>query len=403
MTEGNGHVIDPAGVARRALQAAVAEHGPLVLSDPGIMDRIGRESLAGLPGEAILIGSAARTDVPALLREQIPRRGNYGAIQSVAATLAEAHSLEPAACVWVVREFARALGLIAPGGTQTAAASGRPPGGGDWSGGAGQEGGGAGGPGGTGTPPGSPGGGPQAPGPPPSGAPPSGPPPPRARRPGRNALGIAAAIALIVVYLGVAAIAHLSPFPAKAAAATSSQGGSRGSAAGATPDASSDAAPDPDRGPPSAFQTLLSMIPGSVQGQDSCANAGTRVGATAVAECAKIQGLAATTIIYYLFSSPAALTSGFNAFLKSVNFTKGSASCTTASRVFADFVVQCRDGFTSTAPAMTGSIAEYTNSSNDPIIVSSDNQRLVMAVMVGTNDGDLLAYWKQLQWITTSG
>ncbi len=60
MTEGNGHVIDPAGVARLALQAAVAEHGPLVLPDPGIMDRAGRESRAGLPGEAILISSAAR-------------------------------------------------------------------------------------------------------------------------------------------------------------------------------------------------------------------------------------------------------------------------------------------------------------------------------------------------------
>ena len=366
MTAGNGHVIDPAGVARRALQAAVAEHGPLVLSDPGIMDRIGRESLAGLPGEASLIGSAARTDVPALLRERIPRLGNYGAIQSVAATLAEARSLEPAACLWVVREFARALGLIAPGGTQTAA-SGPPP---------------------------------RAPllsDPPPSA------PPPGARKPGRNALGIGAAIALVVVYLGVAAAAHLSPFPAKAAASTSSQGGSRGSAAEATPDASPDAAPDPDPSPPSAFQTLLSMIPGNVQGQDNCANAGTRVGATAVAECAKVQGLAATTIFYYLFSSQDALTSGFKAFLKSVNFTKGSASCTTASQVFAAFVVQCQDDFTSTAPAMTGSIAEYTNSSNDPIIVSSDNQQLVMAVMVGANDSDLLGYWKQLQWITTPG
>ncbi len=387
MTEGNGHVIDPAGVARLALQAAVAEHGPSVLSDPGSMDRIGRESLAGLPGEAILIGSAARTDVPALLREQIPQLGNYGAIQSVAAALAEAHSLEPAACLWVVREFARALGLIAPGGTQTAA---------------------AGGPGGTGTPPGSPGGGPQAPGPPstppstppPSGAPLPGAPLPGARRPGRNALGIAAAIALVIVYLGVAAVAHLSPFPAKAATSTSSRGGSQG-APGATPDASPDAAPDPS--PPSAFQTLLRMIPGNVQGQDDCANAGTRAGATAVAECGKLQGLAATTIFYYLFSSQGALNSGFNSFLKSVNFTKGSASCTTASKVFADFVVQCQDGFTSTAPAMTGSIAEYTNSSNDPIIVSSDNQELVMAVMVGINDSDLLAYWKQLQWITTSG
>ncbi len=395
MTEGNGHVIDPAGAARRALQAAVAEHGPLVLSDPGSMDRIGRETRAGLPGEAILIGSAARTDVPALLRERIPRLGNYGAIQSVAAILAEARSLEPAACLWVVREFARALGLIAPGGTQTAAASGPPAGGGYGSGGgAGQGGGGTGGPGGTGTPPGSPGGGPQAPGPLPPSA-----PPPGGRRPGRNALGIGAAIALVVVYLGVAAAAHLSPFPAQAAASTSSQGGSQGSAAAATPGAS----PDPDPSPPPAFQTLLSMIPGNVQGQDNCANAGTRVGATAVAECANVQGLAATTIFYYLFSSQGALNSGFNAFLKSVNFTKGSASCTTASKVFADFVVQCRDGFTSTAPAMTGSIAEYINSSNDPIIVSTDNQQLVMAVMVGANDGDLLAYWKQLQWITTSG
>ena len=115
MTEGNGHVIDPDGAARRALQAAVAERGPQVLSDPDIMDRIGPGPLAALPGEAVLIGSAARADVPAMLRERIPALGNYGAIQSVAATLADVQSLELAACLWVVREFARALGLIAPG------------------------------------------------------------------------------------------------------------------------------------------------------------------------------------------------------------------------------------------------------------------------------------------------
>jgi len=45
------------------------------------------------------------------------------------------------------------------------------------------------------------------------------------------------------------------------------------------------------------------------------------------------------------------------------------------------------------------SIAEYINTSNLPIIVSSDNRQHVMAVLVGTNDGDLLAYWKQLTWI----
>ena len=93
--------------------------------------------------------------------------------------------------------------------------------------------------------------------------------------------------------------------------------------------------------------------------------------ATAVAECGKVQGLAAGTIVYYLFSSQGALSSGFNRFLTNVKFTKSSASCTNSNNVFADFVVQCEEGFTSTSPAMTGSIAEYTNNQNAPIIVSS--------------------------------
>src|ERR1700759_3767740 len=119
VTEGTGHVIDPAGDARRTLQDAVASHGPEVLSDPTVMDHLCRTQLAALPGEAILIVSAARADVPALLRDAIPQFGNYGAIQSVCSTLAQASDLDGAASVWVVREFARALGLIAPGGTQS--------------------------------------------------------------------------------------------------------------------------------------------------------------------------------------------------------------------------------------------------------------------------------------------
>ncbi len=50
---------------------------------------------------------------------------------------------------------------------------------------------------------------------------------------------------------------------------------------------------------------------------------------------------------------------------------------------------------------MTGIIAEYTSTSNDPIIASGDNQQNVMAVMVGTNPGDLLTYWKQLEWVVS--
>src|ERR1700748_3792482 len=83
------------------------------------MDNLCRTKLAALPGESVLIVSAARADVPALLRSKIAELGNYGAIQDVAATLSRASDLDGAACLWVVREFARTLGLIAPGGTQS--------------------------------------------------------------------------------------------------------------------------------------------------------------------------------------------------------------------------------------------------------------------------------------------
>ena len=347
MTKGNGHAIDPDGHARRALAAAVAEYGPQALSNPAVMDGICRDRLSQLPGEAVLIGSAARTDVPALLRARIPGEGADGAIKSVARTLAEAHALDPAASVWVVREYARALGL-GPGGLGPEGLEGR-----------------------------------------------------LGRN--RNALGIAAAVALVAVYLGVAAVAHLSPFPAKTAAATSAQGGTganqAGSAGGSTsPAASPDPAPDPDpdASPPSAYDTLLSVIPAGVQG--NCRNGSISLGATAVADCTGLQGLAATSIKYYLYSGTAALQTGFTSFLTSVKFPASSQLCT-ANHQFARFVPQCQDNFTSSSPTMTGSVAEYVSTQNDPIIVSTDNQQLVMAVLIGTNDSDLLAYWKPLQWV----
>ena len=33
------------------------------------------------------------------------------------------------------------------------------------------------------------------------------------------------------------------------------------------------------------------------------------------------------------------------------------------------------------------------------IIVSTDNNQHVMAVLVGTNAGELLAYWNQQEWL----
>ena len=405
MTEGTGHVIDPDGDARRALLQAVAEHGPEVLSDATIMDNLCRNQLAGLPGESILIVSAARADVPALLRNKIPELGNYGAIQSVAATLARASDLDNAASLWVVREFARALGLIAPGGTQPvprvvpggpaaeAAGAGAGPGAGA----------------GAGVPPPGPG----APPPGTPGAPAGGTggtegPPARAssgsRLLTRNTIGVAAAIALVAGYLGVAAAAHLSPFPAQTVAASSSQSPGTGQSTGqstgpgTSPSTSPASSPDasPDASPTSDYAILLSKIPASVQGHNNCQLIGTQYGATAVIQCSKLTG-GAGVIQYYLYPSTARLTSGVSALFSKAGFHR-KQECTTGGE-FTDFLADCQSDFNFQTRSMSGTIAEYTNTSHQPLIVTTDNQQNVMAVLVGTNPGDVLAYWKQLNWI----
>jgi hypothetical protein len=216
----------------------------------------------------------------------------------------------------------------------------------------------------------------------------------------RNTVGIAAAIALVAGYLGVAAVAHLSPFPAKTVAATSSQSASTGPSTNpattpATTPATSPAG-SPDASPTSDYEVLLSKIPAAIQGRDNCHLTGTQYGATAVSQCSRLS-LPAGTIIYYRYPSQAALSAGLSTFLASVHFRK-QRECTTGND-FTDFLTECRTQFHNQTPFMTGSIAEYTSTSNDPIIASTDNQQNVMAVLVGTNPGDLLSYWKQLTWI----
>ena len=384
MTEGTGYVIDPNGDARRALHDVVAAQGPQALSDPAIMERVCRDRLAGLPGESALIGSAVRADVPARLREQIPRLGNYGAIRSVATTLAGTHELDNAAAVWVVREYARAMGLIAPGPIGPGPAMGP--------GGPGP----AMGPGGPG-----PAMGPSGPGmpPPQAGGRPPGRHPDRSRLLNRNTLGVAAAIALVAGYLGVAAVAHLSPFPATTVSATTSPPPSTGTSSGTSTSAGpgDSASASASASPTSDYDILLTKIPSVVQSQGSCLLTGTAVGATAVSQCQNLTGLGATTIIYYLFPSPSALATGFSKLLTANHF-KNSHPCVTGTK-FTDFITQCRSDFDNTTPRVAGSVAEYVNKENQPIVVSTDRLQNVMAVLVGTNPGDVLAYWKQLKWV----
>jgi hypothetical protein len=216
----------------------------------------------------------------------------------------------------------------------------------------------------------------------------------------RNTIGVAAAIALVAGYLGVAAVAHLSPFPAETVAATGSQspstGASTGTSTGASPSESAASSP---ASPTSDYDILLTKIPSAVQDQGGCRLVGTSVGATAVSQCQDLTGLGADTIIYYLFPSPSALTAGFSRLVTAQNI-KNQRPCTTGSR-FTDFLVQCRSDFANTTPHVTGTVAEYANKENQPIIVSTDRLQNVMAVMIGTNPGDLLAYWKKLQWVVT--
>jgi hypothetical protein len=213
----------------------------------------------------------------------------------------------------------------------------------------------------------------------------------------RNTVGVAAAIALVAGYLGVAAVAHLSPFPAKTVAATASQSPGTGTSTSASASTSASTTASPDASPTSDYQVLLTKVPAAVLSQNNCRNAGTAVGATAVSQCANLHGLAAGTIFYYLFPSSAATATGFSKFLKTEKFSK-IRECTT-SKKFTDFLTECESDFTNTNPNVAGVIAEYANTSSQPIIVTSDTKQKVMAVMVGTNDADLLTYWKQMGWI----
>jgi hypothetical protein len=151
-------------------------------------------------------------------------------------------------------------------------------------------------------------------------------------------------------------------------------------------------------GPKKAYDTLLTKIPAGIQGQDTCRNVGTSVGATVVSLCASLHGLAVGTIYYYLFPDKDALNNGFSGFLQAEGFIN-YWECTKTGTRFVDFIAECESGFTNTARPITGSVAEYRNTVNDPIIVSTDDQQLAMAVMAGTNDGDLLSYWRQFNWI----
>jgi hypothetical protein len=370
MTEGDRHVIDPDGQARQALRAAVAEHGPLVLSNPATLDGLSRRRLAGLPGEFILIGSAARSDVPALLRQRTATLSIEDAIQQVAATVAATHGLDQAACVWVVTEFAGALGYRPGRGTPSAANA--PPSGST-----------------------------DRPAPHPFGSAAAEGMPPRRRGPSRGVLGLAAAGALVAAYLLIAAGTHLIPFSPSSPPPVIGEGSPTGTPDVATvtsADASPDPVPDPDPHA-SALNSLLSLIPADIQSGNACGESSASFGATVTVVCTGVQG-AAGTLYYYSYATTSALSQGYQNLLGTTSFQN---SCVASDGSFAEFNPPCQSTYTNSSPVLSGTMSEYLNQDNDPVIASTEDQQLVICVMIGTSGSDLLTFWDYSQWITTGG
>jgi hypothetical protein len=124
MTGGAGQAIGPGGPggeARSVLRSAVADYGPQILSNAAILEGICEDRLPDSPREASLVSIAARADVAAMLEQQAGGVGPDTAVRLTAAALADSRSIDPAAAIWVVGEFARALGYQVSDGLQPAA------------------------------------------------------------------------------------------------------------------------------------------------------------------------------------------------------------------------------------------------------------------------------------------
>ncbi len=216
--------LDAQGEAHDALSTAVDSYGQRVLSDPHILGNLVTDLLPDQPRERHLLVAAAEADVAGELRQHVEEQhlDPDTAVRLVASSLSDRRSIDPAASMWVATEYAQVLGYPVQSGGQ------------------------------PGPPPGPPAGPPLvtppvgAPPPvvpvtpptmtavsgpgqatyPPAGVPPVAPPPWQQaggtgsgvpsppKRSGRGPLISAVAIgAVIVLYLAVAAVAHIAPFP----------------------------------------------------------------------------------------------------------------------------------------------------------------------------------------------
>lgn len=407
MSGGSDRTFDPQGEARKVLQGAIADFGEKVLSNATILEGICEDRLPESPREASLISSAARADVPGMLQQQVGGVGPDAAVRLTAATLADSRSLDPAACVWVVGEFARCLGYqvsegispSAPGGAAPAPAAvvtpapagpapaGPPPGAptAPPTGGPAFPAAAAAGPfpGQTapaGPYPPGPGAYPAGPGPAPAGTGPAGgmptpfPPGPK-KGAGAPLKVLAIGAAVIVLYFVVAGVGHLPPFskPAPAPAPTPSPHHSRFK-------------------PTPADLTLSALVPSSFKSGGHCVYRTTiGFGAAAEVSCTNVPAIPAGFVNYYLFSGSTGLDDAYSEDLsKFAQTTEGSGNCGS----FTAFSPTCETIY---GPGHTseGHMVEYLFDSNPDITFTVD-QHLLMIDMQGTDGNSLLNWWKEI-------
>lgn len=99
--------------ARLALRTIVTEHGPQMLSRPGMLSNLLADLMPDAPRIARILVAAAQDHIADELREYISAGMDPATASRLAATMfADATMLPPDACAWVVGEFALALGLV---------------------------------------------------------------------------------------------------------------------------------------------------------------------------------------------------------------------------------------------------------------------------------------------------
>lgn len=287
---------DPNGEARGVLRSAVAEYGPQVLSSVMLLEGLCADGLPDWPREASLITSAARADVASMIQQQAGTVGPDNAVRLTATMLADTRSYDPAACIWVVSEFARILGYqVSPGLQPTSAGDITPPvtrprPDGGWS----DE----------------------------TISPDPVPPPQRGRPRWQLATGLGAVAAVALLYVGVAAAASLPPFSHKP---TPPHPGPTSPA----PRPTADPATSSHSGG-SYDQILFNLIPSTVNNGSNCqavTPASSVVGANAEVSCSSPANVPVSHINYYYYTDPAELDDEYRTILGAVGATEGKGFC----------------------------------------------------------------------------